>query len=127
MKSVFKSVAPMALAITVALSGVAMAETVAPAAKSADSAAAQPAIQQPAQATKAVEHHHKLKESKTEVAAPVTLASTASTTPAAGAAVQKSTPAAEVKKAVEPAKTQAAAKVESGKVEASKAEPVKTK
>lgn len=123
MKSVFKSVAPMALAITVAMSGVAMAETAAPVSKSADTTTAQPA--------KPVEHHHNLKDVSKETAASTAAASAtptaAATTATTVASADKAVPAADVKKAVEVKRIVVPIKTEAAKIEPSKAEAAKTK
>lgn len=99
MKSVFKTVAPIAMTITFSLSGVAMAETAATASTSADTVKTQP--EKPA-----VHHKHK---AKTEAAAPSTSAPVAvekSTSTTAPAAIEKVAPAAtDASKKVEPAKT----------------------
>ena len=103
MKSVFKNVAPIAMTITFALSGVAMADTATAGAKSADSATATTAesVKPP------VQHLHKSKEKKLEqveaknTAAPVTSEKLTTAKPATTDKVA----AAESTKSVEPVKT----------------------
>jgi len=101
MKSVFKFVAPMTVALSVALSGVAMA-TAAPAAKSTDISTA--AKVEKAEKPVVQSHKHlaeKKDAAKTEAvkAAPVETATTTS-----AAVTEKVAPAADAKKTVEPAK-----------------------
>jgi len=101
MKSVFKTVAPIAMTITFALSGAAMADTAAAAAKSADSAKTAESVKPP------VQHHHKSKQKKLEqaeakvTATPVAAEKTATAKPA----VTDKVAAAESSKSVEPVKT----------------------
>ena len=102
MKSVFKFVAPMTMALSVVLSGVAMADTAASAATSAEISTAAKVEK----ADKPTVQHHKHQLEKKDAAkidkvtaAPVTTA--ASTTPAA---TEKVTPVTDAKKTAEPAK-----------------------
>ena len=102
MKSVFKNVAPIAMTITFALSGVVMADTATTAAKSADSATVTTA-----ESVKPPVHHlHKLEEKKSErmeaknAVAPIIADKSATTKPA----VVDKVATAEKSKAVEPAK-----------------------
>jgi hypothetical protein len=99
MKSVFKTVAPIAMTITFALSGVAMADTATTAAKSADSAKATTA-----ETAKPSVHHHKHKakvEAAKNTVAPANTEKSVATKPAT---VEKVAPTANSSKKVEPTK-----------------------
>lgn len=119
MKSVFKTVAPIAMTITFALSGAAMADTATAAAKSADSATAA-STTTPAATTETIKpaaHHlHKSKESKLEQA------ETKNTVVPATAAADNSATAKPA--AID---TAASTKVASAETGSKKVEPIKAK
>lgn len=102
MKSVFKFVAPMTMALSVALSGVAMADTAATAATSADISTA--AKTEKAEKPVVQKHKHLTEKKdikKAEVVKAEPVATAPSTTPPT---TEKVAPAADAKKPVEPAK-----------------------
>lgn len=102
MKSVFKAIAPIAMTITVALSGVAMAETASSAAKSADTGVEKITANE---ATKPVVHHKKhvvKEEAKTEAAAPTATVPAAEKSAAATAPATPEKPAPTVAASTKP-------------------------
>ena len=98
MKSVFKTVAPIAMTITFALSGVAMADTATSAGKSADKATTTTST-----SIKSVVHQHKHKPKAVEAAKSTEATGVEKSVAAKPATTEKVAPASSSKK-VEPTK-----------------------